>query len=135
MLRVFTEKYYLTDLNTLRKKKNLFQIRVICLFPLQLIIYLKRQQYITNATANQFLSISQATFFVRNIEKIGHFQGKAAFFRLRFFFFFFQSNFPCIFFMATEILEKKESFFANVVKINSQNNCIKSFPFSRYKEN
>ena len=35
--------------------------------------------------------------------------------------------------MVTEIL-RKVVFLAALGKLNGQNNCIKSFPFSRYKE-
>ena len=40
---------------------------------------------------------------------------------------------PGFFFVITEIL-RKVVFFATIGKLNGQNNCIKSFPFSRYKE-
>ena len=43
------------------------------------------------------------------------------------------SLFTRFLFMVTEILPKV-FLFAAIVKLNGRNNCIKSFPFSRYKE-
>ena len=48
--------------------------------------------------------------------------------------FFFQSFFPGFLFHGNRNSTEKVFFFATTVKLNSENNCIKSFPFHRYKE-
>ena len=131
MTRVFTERYYRIDLNTLpTKNENFLPNKGYLPFPLQLIISQKsqQQQYITNAIACQFLSILQVTFFARNLNKIAHFQ------EVVFLFGFFSEFFSGGFFHGKRKSTKKMFFFATTVKPNSQNNCIKGFPFCRHKE-
>ena len=67
----------------------------------------------------------QVTFLARNVNRIAHSQGE-----LVFLFEFFLQSFFRGFFMITE----KVYFFATMVKLNNQNNCIKTFLFSRHKE-
>ena len=73
----------------------------------------------------------QVTFFARNIDKIAHFQREVAFFV---WFFFLRVFFQSFLFHGNRNSTEKMFFFATTVKLNSQNNRIKSFPFCRYKE-
>ena len=115
MIRVFTERYYRIIFNTLSAENEDFLLNKGQLpFPLQLIITQKRQQqqYIAtdataNATAYQFLSILQVTFFARNVNKITRFQGEVVVLFVWLFSEFFSGFF---FFMVTEILQKKCTF-------------------------
>ena len=118
MTWVFTERYYRIEFNTLAaENENFLPYNGFLLFSLQLIISQKRQQqqYITNATFNQFLSILQVTFFARNVNKIAHFQGEF---------------FSGLFFHCNRNSIEKAFFYATTAKLNSKNNCIKSFLFA-----
>ena len=68
----------------------------------------------------------QITFFARNVNKIAHFQGEVIYFVRGFF--------KRYLFLGDRNSAEKLFFYATIIKLNSQNSCIKSFPFSRHKE-
>ena len=99
-------------------------------FPLQLITSQKRQQqqYITNTTAYQFLSILKLLYLQEMLTKQHIFKEK-----LLFLFGFFSEFFFGVFFHGNRNSTEKVFFSATTVKLNSQNNCVKMFPIRRYK--
>ena len=106
MIRVFTKRGYRINFNTLPSENEDFLPSKSHLpFPLQLIISQKRQK-------QQYITNAIAYQFLSTLQVT------------------FFANF---FYVVTEILLER-CFFVTTVKLNSQNNCINSFPFRRYKE-